>query len=185
MANVEGTNSSDKLFGQSGNDSINGGSGDDTLYGYKGKDTLLGGVGNDIINGAGLAYNNTTSSQSFGDNEIDTLTGGAGKDTFQLWGGSGRSGINVYYDAAGSSDYALITDFNPAEDIIQLTSKAGASTTMQSVSYLLGASPDGSATNTGLYIDKPGTQADELIAILQNNAQGSLDINASYFSYYG
>lgn len=181
---IEGTGSSDKLFGQTGNDSINAGNGDDTLYGYKGNDTLLGGAGNDIVNGAGLSRNDTTGPQSFGDNEIDTLTGGAGKDTFQLWGGSGRSGINVYYDAAGGSDYALITDFNPAEDIIQLTSKAGASTTMGSVSYVLGASPDGSATSTGLYIDKPGTQADELIAILQNNAQGSLDIHGSYFSYF-
>ena len=184
MANIEGTASNDKLFGQNGNDTINGGKGDDTLYGYQGNDTLTGGVGNDILNGAGLAYNGTTGPQSFGDNEIDTLTGGAGKDIFQLWGGSGRSGIHAYYDANGSKDYALITDFNPKEDIIKLTHVEGSSSTTSPVNYILGASPNGSSTDTGLYIDKPGTQPNELIAILQNNAPGTLNLNASYFSYF-
>ena len=184
MTNIEGTAANDKLFGQNGNDYVNGGSGDDTINGYRGNDTLVGGVGDDIINGAGLARNDTRSSQSFGDNEFDTLTGGAGKDTFQLWGGSGRSGIHAYYDAAGKTDYALITDFNPSEDIINLTHLDGASSTTSAVNYILGASPNGSSTDTGLYIDKPGTQPDELIAILQNIKPDSLNLNASYFNYF-
>lgn len=180
MATIEGTTSNDKLFGQSGNDYINGRSGDDTLFGYKGNDTLVGGSGNDFLNGAGFTYNDTTGPQSFGDGEVDTLTGGAGKDTFQLWGGSARSGIHAYYDAAGNSDYALITDFNPKEDIIKLTSKVGASSKVSTVSYSLGASPDGSGT--GLYLDKDAQH--ELIAILQNINPNSLDIKSSYFQYF-
>lgn len=184
MTNIEGTASNDKLFGQNSNDYINGGTGDDTINGYRGNDTLVGGVGNDIINGAGIARNDTTGSQSFGDNEFDTLTGKAGKDTFQLWGGSGRSGIHAYYDAGGKSDYALITDFNPSEDVIKLTHVNGSSSTTSAVKYILGASGNAS-TDTGLYIDKPGTQPDELIAILQNIKPESLNINGSYFSYFG
>ena len=180
MATIEGTDSSDKLFGQSGNDYINGAGGDDTLFGYKGNDTLVGGSGNDFLNGAGFTYNDTTGPQSLGDGESDALTGGAGQDTFQLWGGSARSGIHAYYDAAGNSDYALITDFNRNEDIIKLTSKVGSSSTVSTVSYSLGASPDGSST--GIYLDK-NTQ-DELIAVLENIKPDSIDINGSYFQYF-
>lgn len=182
MTNIEGTAANDKLFGQSGNDYIDGGSGDDTLFGYKGNDTLVGGSGNDFLNGAGFTYNDSTGPQSFGNGEIDTLTGGAGQDTFQLWGGSARSGIHPYYAAAGNSDYALITDFNPSEDIIKLTKVAGASSTTSAVNYSLGASPDGSGT--GIYIDKPDAQH-ELIAILQNIKPDSISLNGSYFSYFG
>ncbi len=142
--------------------------------------TLVGGAGDDLINGAGFAYNDTTGPQSLGDGESDTLTGGAGKDTFQLWGGSGRSGIHAYYDAVGKSDYALITDFNPKEDIIKLTSLVGSSSTVSTVSYSLGASPDGSSTE--LYLDK-NTQH-ELIAVLENIKPNSIDINGSYFQYF-
>ena len=180
MATIEGTDSSDKLFGQSGNDYINGAGGDDTLFGYKGNDTLVGGSGNDFLNGAGFTYNDTTGPQSLGDGESDTLTGGVGKDTFQLWGGSARSGIHAYYDAAGKSDYALITDFNPKEDIIKLTSLVGSSSTVSTVSYSLGASPDGSSTE--LYLDKDAQH--ELIAVLQNIKPDSIDINGSYFQYF-
>ena len=55
--------------------------------------TLVGGVGDDLINGAGFAYNDTTGPQSFRRGEIDTLTGYAGQDTFQLWGGSELRGF--------------------------------------------------------------------------------------------
>jgi len=177
-----GYEGNDRLLGQSGNDTINGGSGNDSLYGYTGNDTLIGGSGDDLLDGAGLKYADSTGPQSFGDGDIDKLTGGSGKDTFQLWGGSGRAGINVYYDSQSTSDYALITDFNPNEDIIALTRVQGFGQTVP-VNYVLGASPDGSGT--GIFIDKPNTQADELIAVLQGVPQGTLNLNGSYFSYFG
>lgn len=185
MVMIEGTTSSDSLYGKSSNDSISGGSGDDSLYGYTGNDTLFGGSGNDFINGAGSAYADTTGPQSFGTREIDTLTGNSGSDTFQLWGGSARGGMKVYYNSQSTADYALITDFNSSEDIIQLTSVTGSGSSPSVVSYILGASPDGLPTGTGLYVDKPDTQSDELIAILQGVTPDSISLNGNYFSYFG
>lgn len=173
-----GGNGNDGLYGQNGNDFLFGGNGSDLLHGYTGNDTLAGGSGDDLINGAGFAYNDFTSSQSFGDGDIDVLTGGTGKDTFQLWGGSGRSGINVYYDSSNTSDYALIKDFNLNQDSIALTSTADG---IGSVSYSLGASPSGVPTGTGIYMDKGGTS--ELIAVLQNVSPSSLSLDGAYFTY--
>ncbi len=157
---------------------MSGGNGSDFLYGYTGNDTLAGGSGDDFINGAGYAYDDFSGSQSFGDGEIDVLTGGAGKDTFQLWGGSGRSGVSVYYDASNGSDYALITDFNLNEDSINLTTTADG---IGSVRYSLGATPSGVPSGTGIYIDKGGTS--ELIAVLQNVSPSSLSLDGKYFAY--
>jgi Ca2+-binding RTX toxin-like protein len=180
-----GQSGNDSLVGRHGNDSLVGAYGNDDLVGAYGNDNLVGGAGNDYLNGAGIVYD-SLGPQSFGQGEIDTLTGGTGMDTFQLWGGSGRAGVNVYYDSnlktAGLSDYALITDFNPNEDIIALTRVQGFGQTVP-VNYVLGASPDGS--RTGIFIDKPNTQADELIAVLQGVPQGTLNLNGSYFSYFG
>lgn len=180
-----GQQDNDGLYGQQGNDSLYGGQGDDLLYGYKGNDLLVGGSGNDLINGAGVAYPDPTSSQSFGAGEIDTLTGGTGQDTFQLWGGSGRSGVNVDYASKLIDDYALITDFNPSEDIIELTNVRVSGSSPSSVSYILGASPDGLPIGTGLYIDMPDTQPDDLIAIVQSVSPEPLSLDGGYFSYFG
>lgn len=182
---IFGQQDNDTLYGQNGDDYVHGGSGNDTLFGYKGNDKLLGGSGNDYLNGAGMMYPNSTGPQSFGKGEIDTLTGGDGNDTFQLWGGSGRTGINVYYDASSTNDYALITDFNSAEDTIALTKVTGVGQSPGQVNYILGSSPAGLPTGTALYVDKPNTQADELIAILQNVSSDSLSLDGSYFSYFG
>jgi Ca2+-binding RTX toxin-like protein len=173
-----GANGNDSLFGQNGNDFLSGGNGSDRLFGYTGNDTLAGGSGDDLINGAGFAYDDFTGPQSFGDGEVDVLTGGTGKDTFQLWGGSGRSGTNVYYDSSAGSDYALITDFNVNDDAISLTSNAN---DIGNVSYSLGATPSGVPSGTGIYIDKGGTS--ELIAVLQNVDPSSLSLNGAYFTY--
>ena len=173
-----GGNGSDSLFGQDGSDRLFGGNGSDSLFGYTGNDTLFGGSGDDLVNGAGFAFDDFTGSQNFGNGEIDVLTGGTGRDTFQLWGGSGRSGVNVYYDSASNSDYALITDFNINEDSIALTSTADG---IGNVSYSLGASPSGVPTGTGIYMDKGGTS--ELIAVVQNIAPSSLSLDGDYFVY--
>ena len=92
-----------------------------------------------FVSVAGFTYNDTTSPQSFVSEEIDILTAGVGKDIFQLWGGSGREGIHAYYDGAGNSDYALITDFNPKSDIIKLTTQVRSSLAASTVSYSLSA----------------------------------------------
>jgi Ca2+-binding RTX toxin-like protein/pimeloyl-ACP methyl ester carboxylesterase len=108
-----GEDGNDQLVGDSGNDEVNGGNGDDKvwgsggddkLWGERGNDQLTGDDGNDILNGYG-----------FDNYERDTLSGGGGSDSFIL-----SDSNNVYYSKNGSSDYALITDFNRYEDVIHL-----------------------------------------------------------------
>lgn len=173
----------DSLYGNSGNDRADGGDGNDSLIGSYGNDVLVGGNGDDYITGAWFAYPDTTGPQSVGQGEIDTLTGGAGKDTFKLWGGSGRLGGKVaHYNSGGVDSYALITDFNPKEDVIELTkTQGGGFSPPETLNYVLGASPDGSPSGTGLFIDKSDTQPNELIAILQGVSPDSLSITAPYF----
>ncbi|MFM8204142.1 MAG: hypothetical protein ACKN9K_29665, partial [Dolichospermum sp.] len=133
------------------------------LDGGEGDDNLSGGIGNDIIIGV------QTGSTEPGKNEVDTLTGGEGRDTFIL-----GDATSIFYDDGnttntGTSDYATIADFNPTDDIIQIRGS--------SIDYLLTVS--GSKTN--LYINKPGSELDELIAVINN--QTALSLTASYFSY--
>lgn len=77
-----------------------GGSGSDEVRGNLGKDTISG------VDAAGAAP---------GQAEIDTLGGGQGIDRFILGDSS-----KVYYHGDGFGGMALILNFNPGEDIIQL-----------------------------------------------------------------
>ncbi|MGO2354758.1 MAG: VCBS domain-containing protein [Marinomonas foliarum] len=86
----------DKLVGTSDEDVIVGGINDDYLEGASDEDTLLGGSGDDVLFG--------------GDDEAsDILTGGAGNDIF------------ILNDVTNSSNIDTITDFNVAEDALDLT----------------------------------------------------------------
>ena len=164
IANVENLilTGSDNLggTGNSINNNLKGNSGNNTLVGNAGNDLLEGGTGNDSLNGGdGIDRLLGIDSTSTGIGEIDTLTGGTGADRFIL-GDVNRS----YYDDGNTStngvaDYALITDFNSAEDAIQLW---GATS-----NYILGNSPISGITGQSLFLDKPGSEPDELIAILQ------------------
>jgi Ca2+-binding RTX toxin-like protein len=105
----------DSLFGGDGNDYLLGGSDNDTLYGQNGNDTLLGmdgkdylsgGDGDDRLDGYGRGLTHGV--------QIDTLSGGAGSDTFVLGGSWGVSYPGYVYG------YAIITDFNGLFDWIEL-----------------------------------------------------------------
>ncbi|MDB9531256.1 hypothetical protein PN496_06775, partial [Nodularia spumigena CS-1038] len=181
---INGNAGNDYLYGEDGNDTINGGgdndylyggSGDDILNGDAGNDDLSGDAGNDILNGE--AGNDALYGEDGDDilngggdsGERDYLSGGSGSDRFIIgdatWIGydDGNAATN------GNNDYAEIADFNEAEgDIIQL--KAG-------VDYLLSVS----GTDTQILIDKPGTEIDEIIAIIKNRTD--LSLTASYFDY--
>jgi Ca2+-binding RTX toxin-like protein len=95
-----GNDGDDKLLGEAGNDNLYGGFGNDKLLGETGSDFLSGGAGNDVIDGGGIG---------FGSEEVDTLTGGAGADTFVLGQNFGASYLGF--------GYASITDFTTGDKI--------------------------------------------------------------------
>ena len=119
----------DEANGNGGNDTINGGKGDDTLRGLAGNDTLNGGDGDDILLGGagsdtidGGDGDDTIDSGNFGNNVIDggagtdtidfglgdRVTGGPGKDDFELRGWLGAEDANWTW---------TITDFSTREQI--------------------------------------------------------------------
>ena len=101
------------------------------IYGnHSRSDSLTGNSGSNVLSGTEIAGTISV-------NQIDTLTGGAGLDTFIL----GDQG-SVYYKWDGDSGYALITDFTIGKDKLQLVGKE--------TDYVLGASSDSSRS---LYYD--------------------------------
>jgi len=101
--NGTGNSLSNTLTGNTNNNSLFGGAGNDSIFGGDGSDTLVG-------------ANRSVK------NEIDTLTGGNGADLFIL----GNSSAAFYNDGSssktGTTDYALITDFDPLIDSVRLKS---------------------------------------------------------------
>ena len=90
----------DDILVVAGTGSLDGGDGHDTLTGGSGDNVLDGGDGHDLLrDGQG----------------VDVFTGGAGADNFIL------GDANSYYTSRRAEDYAIITDFDSAEDRIHLT----------------------------------------------------------------
>ena len=160
---LSGNQGNDTLFGNQGDDLLRGGqdadlilggNGDDQLFGDLGRDSLSGDLGNDTLTGAGL-------DSLRGAGEIDTLTGGAGSDLFVLGSSSGAFYSNTNNLNPGLGDYAVITDFNPTDDRLQLATGA---------TYVLGTTTV-DANALGLFIDNDGTAGlsggDELIGVLR------------------
>lgn len=174
-----GNQGNDTLFGNQGNDLLLGGreadvllggNGDDLLFGDLENDVLSGDLGNDTLTGAGLT-------SALGSGEVDTLTGGAGSDVFALGNGSGAFYSNSDNKTPGLGDYALIADFSPTDDRLQLRS---------GLTYVLGATPTGVPTGLRLFIDDDGTPGlsanDELIAVLQGRSTADTTAVTARFS---
>lgn len=170
---LRGKAGNDVLKGGAGNDRLLGAIGEDTLFGGAGNDTLFGGIGDDDVSGGDGNDRIAGSNSTFSVGDIDTLTGGAGLDQFILGNAN-----NVFYDdgnavTVGESDYALVTDFNASKDAIQLNG--------QKTDYVLATAPSGLPTGTAIYLDKPSSEPDELIGIVQRSQGLSLD--ADYFRF--
>ena len=141
----------DTIYGDEGNDALYGYSGNDSLYGGAGSDSLNGGSGNDILRGFSSGYSQ----------EIDTLTGGFGSDTFVLGDSTGVCYLGGVSNGLDYS-YALITDWNAYSDSIQAWGNASW--------YHLGTGNwlGGSATDTGIYCGS------DLIGVIQDSTNVSI-----------
>ena len=159
-----GTIEGDTLDGLEGNDTLRGNQGNDILNAGFGDDILLGGSGNDTLQGDVPDSNQGGS---------DTLTGGAGEDVFIL----GLATETIYPKNTSQSSYpAIITDFNPNQDTIQLWFEEDTSVgeELTSSRYTIGE-VDTESDATGIYLN------DELLAIIRGVS--NLDLEADYFDY--
>jgi RTX calcium-binding nonapeptide repeat (4 copies) len=100
FANAIGTKNNDTIVGANVSGKLTGGGGNDTITGGSQNDRLTG-----------------TDSTARGVGEVDKLTGGGGNDKFILGDSQG-----AYYLGNSSNDYANITDFNLAQDSIDIGS---------------------------------------------------------------
>lgn len=144
-------------YGKGGNDTLSGNVGDDYLYGGYGSDKLQGRYGNDYLDGGGYSQ------------EIDTLTGMLGADTFVI-GDSTGVGYLGGFDSATNTDssYALIEDFF-WQDGDKIQAYGSASNYSFGYQNFLG----GSAEDTGIYY------GNDLIGVVQDttNVSFTLDFN--------
>lgn len=122
---MDGGAGNDLLFGAGGDDSLDGGDGDDYLLGGLGADALSGGEGNDTLDGTF-----TEGDDAFGpyDEDVtDSLLGGEGDDHLFLGEGDigvGGDGADIFESGAyieDDSGAAVVTDFDPNEDRIQVS----------------------------------------------------------------
>jgi hypothetical protein len=165
---LQGNDGNDFLAGGKGNDRLKGNKGNDTLQGNQGNDKLWGGEGSDVLTGnAGndLLVGVNPKSAKPGIAEVDRLTGGSGNDVFVL-----GDRVRCYYDdhkraGTGTKDYALIVDFNPRRDTIQLHGSIA--------EYALKTTTGSLPKGTALF------HQSELIAIIQRATK--LDLESSYF----
>jgi Ca2+-binding RTX toxin-like protein len=166
----------DKLAGNAGNDlisggddwdSLSGGDGNDNLFGDAGGDNLKGDAGNDRL----VGYNTKDKLATY---ETDTLTGGAGNDLFVVGDKDGIRYSDKDAKTSGDYDYALITDFNPQEDKIQLKGSAKL--------YSLDFFTDSGRIDAAIIYD-PGVEAKgEVISIVQGVTE-NFSLSESYFVF--
>ncbi|MBC6429593.1 calcium-binding protein [Nostoc sp. HG1] len=162
---LNGGGGDDTLDGNNGNDTLNGGDGNDSLQGGPGNEVLNGGAGNDILIGV---FPGSPLPPGLG--EIDNFTGGAGADRFIL-----GDALNVFYDDnnttnPGFGDFASITDFDSSQDQIELKGTP--------LDYRLQVA----SGSTRIFLDKQGTEQDEIIGILQGKTNLRLDSDDFVFN---
>ncbi|HEY9693822.1 MAG TPA: hypothetical protein V6D15_16575 [Oculatellaceae cyanobacterium] len=155
---IAGNAADNTLSGADGNDTLSSGNGNDTVLGEVGNDSLNGGLGNDSLDGGD--GDDTLSGSTSASGQLDILTGGNGQDLFVL----GNAFASFYDDGDvttdGTADYALIKDFVSGTDRLRLADEAS--------NYLLNATTGSLPAGTGIYLDKPGAEPDELLGIVED-----------------
>jgi hypothetical protein len=157
----------DRILGGAGSDSIDGGAGSDVVIDDGGNDTISGGGGDDFLGGnqqINIDYPGgfTRPPVNLHQGVVVTMTGGGGRDTFVL----GADGVDFYDDGnattPGTADYALIKDYSVEGGDRLLFNQA-------QDKYIFSPTVVNSVTGLGVYLDKTGTEPDELIALLEGD----------------
>ncbi|MBD1807789.1 hypothetical protein H6F98_20390 [Microcoleus sp. FACHB-SPT15] len=174
---LDGGAGSDTLLGDLGNDTLYGNDGDDYLYEevdyvteydytyFGGDDYLYGGGGNDTL----ISEDGDDYLDGYGwGTEFDTLTGGAGSDTFIL----GSSWWGAYYVEDGAG-YATINDWEASIDSIQLSGSSSDYRLEFETNWVGTADYD-----IGIYY-LGGTGPEELIGVLQDTT----NVDLSQFTF--
>ena len=128
---INGTSSDNILIGTSRDDTVIGFRGQDTLRGGNGNDTLQGGAQEDILhgeNGDDVLRGGSERDVLHGGNGNDKLNAGSGKDVLfggpgQDWLTGGGRGVDLFRFTAPNEGRDVITDFDPSEDMIQVSPK--------------------------------------------------------------
>jgi Ca2+-binding RTX toxin-like protein len=130
---IRGQSHGDWMSGGFGADNIKGGGGNDTLLGDEGNDFLKGGTRRDLLEGgegndalAGNSFDDTLiggagHDKLLGGGDDDRLEAGTGADT--LKGGDGAD-VFVFVNETRAGIRNLVTDFDLAEDRLEITSDA-------------------------------------------------------------
>ena len=162
---LDGSDQADLIEGRAGSDTLWGGRGKDTLEGGQGKDELIGGNGNDQLSG-GDGDDTLRGDDIFGggvySEQIDTLTGGSGYDTFVIDDPNRVAQPNSISNSEDSS-YTLITDFSVEYDFIQAHGNA------DDYSLDYGNWSGNSNQDTGIYM------GDDLIAVVRDTTDVVID----------
>ena len=146
---LEGNGGDDYLNGGNNNDTLKGGSGNDTLVGGDSKNYLIGGDGNDIFIG--------------GDGQ-DLIEGGSGRDIYVIGDEN-----QVYYSDYPWWDHAIITDFEPTQDIVQLKGSPN--------DYSVNPANSQGIYGAGIFYQ------DSMVALIGDVDPTDFDLNANYVSY--
>ena len=147
-------------YGNSLDNKITGNVHNNYLRGEFGNDTLDGGSGNDVLIGSKY-YDSEV-------DEVDVLIGGSGSDEFRL-----SSTSKVFYAESGSSDYAVIKDFDKYSDRIRLEGSSS--------SYVLKGVSNSHGFGTGIYKKGFSSSSDDLVALVQGST--GLNLSSIYFKY--
>lgn len=184
-----GEDGNDTLIGFTGNDFLSGFFGDDLLEGGEGNDTLLGGGGSDtLLGGAGkdrllVLYDAPT-----------TMTGGAGKDVFQLGTATGSVVVTdfenkekfLFYGASigdadkvvdGATTVAGPGGYAADAELVVVTDSISGEITAASAAAAIGAATDAYAVGrSALFVVNNGVDT----AVLRFESAGhDADVSAS------
>jgi Ca2+-binding RTX toxin-like protein len=141
----------DMIYGGAGNDTLLGAGGADFLLGDQGSDFLVGGAGNDTLDGFSQGYSQ----------EVDTLVGGLGADTFVLGDTTGNSYLGNRNSNGRDASYALIKDWD-STDVLQVHGGSSNYRLVKDQNWF-----GSSANDTGVYL------GNDLIGVIQDSTNVS------------